>query len=334
MKKYILLIIMILTCTKITFAQDEIEIEKAKNELSTLFKKADKNNLQNLLSYKIDDKTGFIDAKTKRAIVKPTVNLSEVTLFNPIIKGVYKAQYNFEIDSRSFQINIDKIEPFNLMTMDGSSEMPKIKEISSKTGYKGFEVDANGKLKSYSDLYKTQLYYPYVRPFKFQGNYYAIVTKQTGENEYYVGIIDTAGNPLPQFNFIHKMLEIDKLASDSIDVWFIANAVRDLKGSFISFKGKVKLQDELVGYYGSDLFGLILNSSDDGEICGILDEKKIEWVIKPQTKFKIIELNYSSKEFLDKNDVNNRSKANIYFKVRDLNKEYYVDLLLNKYIPE
>ncbi|MBF4472706.1 hypothetical protein [Flavobacterium sp. HJJ] len=311
-------------------AQDNAEIVKIKKEIAALFQKAGKSNLQNVLTYKINGKIGFVDAVTNKKLLNPTSNLQDVTLFKPNMKGLYKKLYNFEISGDTFNINVEKLTNEELFpSIRGmQSERETIEVIDSKGGFKGFTVDVNGKLTSYSNLY-----YDKVSPFLFEGKYYAMATKQTGPDEYFGGIIDTDGVPLPHFNFIHKCLTLINYEND--DIWFTEGLCRGLKGSFISFKGKVKFKDELVGStnYSNNIFEYNHNHSDDWEVNGILDVYNMEWVMKPQTAIKIQGLGYTSKKQLDESKLEERPNANVYFLVEEGKKEYFMDFKMKKYLP-
>ena len=216
--------------------------------------------------------------------------------------------------------------------MEESSE-PQIDVISSKTGYKGFKVDEKGELVSYSDLYYAQSHHLFnVSPFYFEGKYYAIATKKTGPDEYFSGIIDTSGTPLQHFNFEHKCVAL--IEKNTTDVWFSVGLCRNLKGSRISFKGERKFQNELVGWlFRGNIFNYNHNLSDDRATHGIFDLNKLGGVLKPQKEIQIISLNYSSKEKLDYENKEDIDKANMYFLVKDSNKEYYMDFSMKKYLP-
>jgi len=330
-----ILLVPLLLFSFVTYAQKEKNTEQVKKEIILLFAKADKKNLQNILPYKIGNRIGFVDAKTKRKLLDPTDKLSDISLFNPKMKGVYMDQYKFEVDARNFNVEVTKIEPSGFDISCTDIKVDKIKLISSKDGYKGFKVDNNGKLTAYSDLYNVEeCDWLNVTPFKFQGKYYAIARKKTGVGNY-SGIIDSVGNPLPHFNFIHKgIILIDEAGNDE-DIWFFTGVFRDMNGSFLSFNGKEKFKNKLLSYprSGSDIFGYNINSSEDGLTSGVLDIAKIQWVIKPQTKLKIIGLSYSSLEDLYIIDHKNRTKATIYYKVEENGKEYYIDQNLQKCLP-
>lgn len=319
-----------LTISNMVSAQGDAEIVKIKKEIAALFLKADKSNLQNVLTYKIDGKIGFVDAATNKKLLNPTSNLQDVTLFKPNMKGLYKKMYNFEISGDTFTINVEKLTNDELFpSIRGiQSERNTIQVIDSKGGFKGFTVDANGKVTSYSNLY-----YDKVSPFLFEGKYYAVATKQTGPDEYFGGIIDTDGVPLPHFNFVHKCLTTIKREND--DIWFTEGVCRGWKGSFISFKGKVKFKDELVGSINTNMniFEYNPNISNDWKTIGIFDVAKLEWIMKPQSAIHLLRLDYSSKKELDESKLEERPSANVYFLVEDGKKEYFMDFKMKKYLP-
>ncbi|MCP1996314.1 hypothetical protein L1275_002105 [Flavobacterium sp. HSC-61S13] len=316
------------------FAQESNEIETIIKEIQSLYQNLEVDDYQNILPYKVKDKTGFVNAKNKKRILKPTANLKEVTLAKPNIKGFYKEDYEYSINTKTQQVNVIKINrDYGLLTMEGIDQ-PKIDVLDSRDGYKGFKVDDNGKLLAYSDLYYAQGQHEFnVSPFKFKGKDYAIATKKTGDDEYFGGIIDTEGNALPQFNFNVKC--ILKIKEETDDIWFSIGLCRGLKGSLVSFNGKVKFENELLGWLNSsgNIFKYNHNHDDKWTTHGIFDVDKLEWIIKPQSKLKIRDLDYTSYEQLDRDNIADGSKASIYFLVEDGNKSYYMDLSLNKYLP-
>jgi hypothetical protein len=319
-----------------TSAQKNNDLEIIKTEVTNLFKNADKLKLQNVLPFKVNNKTGLVDAQSKKIILNPTEDLTDVTLFNPTMKGLYKKQYFFEIFSDKFGVEISETlnpEPPDIDALNDAKK-PKVEVISSKTGYKGFNIDEKGNLISYSDLYIAQYNFIHVQPFLFKGKFYAIATIKTGPDEYFDGIIDTAGNPLPHFNFQHKC--ICKIKEGDDDIWFSVDNCRELKGSLISFNGKNKLKGELVGwavYPTLDIFKYNVNYSRYGKVSGILDVDALEWIVKPQGNLKILRLDYTSENTLDVRKLEERKNAKIYFWVEDGNKAYYVDFKMKKYFP-
>ncbi|RKW62588.1 MAG: hypothetical protein D8B49_04295, partial [Riemerella sp.] len=60
-----------------------------------------------------------------------------------------------------------------------------------------------------------------------------------------------------------------------------------------------------------------------------------EWLIKPQEKYKIYDIIYTSSEELKKSDVTNRNKATVYFLVTDQSGQRFVlDIKGNPILPK
>lgn len=341
-----LIIILFLTLPLSCFSQDA---KKIKQEIEHFFDKADKKNLQNILPFEPGfNKTGLIEITTKKIILKPTEGLQIYNLFNPIMKGYYKG-YSFEVNADNFEIKVidpKKNSNEQTLTMEEASNevyIPKIEKIPFEKGFKGFSVNDKGKLTSCSSLYFIYNGPPEIRPFKYKGVYYAVAGKKDANNKIIFGIIDTQGNANPHFNFTHNAIWENELATKLDEAWFVVNAHPnyDCKklledAVFINMEGEMKLKGELANspYSSSDLFGLNLNFSGCITYSGILDIKKMEWIIKPQEKFKIRWMEYTSKTELDKENIKDKSKATIYLKILDGDAIYFMDFdSKNKYFP-
>lgn len=316
-----------------------------KREIANLFAKADKKKLQNVLPFEINDKTGLIDAATKKTILDPTKKLFISTIFNPNMKGSYKG-YDFEINQK-FQIKVIKPDEPNQELAPQITEYVGPSSYSRpaviyKNNYKGFEVNNNGDLESYSNIYVPGNGIPAIRPFKYKGKYYGIAGKKTENNIIKYGIIDTEGNIMPHFDFIYDQIYRNSMANTDDDSWFAVNADQNNscdklleKSFYINMNGEEKIKGELADYPGiGDYFGLDANASGCITFSGVFDVKNIKWIIKPQSKIKIRWLDYTSKEVLDAYNSEDRNKAKIYIKAFDKNSTFYMDLdLKNKYLP-
>ncbi|MDR2868193.1 MAG: hypothetical protein LBV46_01475 [Bacteroidales bacterium] len=322
-----LTVIVFFSCSLSAFPQDAED--KIKPEIAALFDKADKNNLQNVLPYQIGGQTGLIDAKTKKVILKPTDKLRISNLFHPDMEGSYETTEGYQqfiINGTNFAV--ENYDP----EIDIISQHSEIKKIPSSDGYNGFSVNKWGLMESLSDLYEVESDWSHHPVVKYHDAYYAIVKKDG-----YYGVIDMLGNPLPHFNFAHKKItKVDTLRDDD-DVWFITDGVDGLKGSFVSFKGEVKLKDELLSVPKSHNFGQLFEitycASSDSELMGVLDVRNLEWIIKPQSNYKFTEITYTSKKKVNTSTARERDKVTIYLWVKDGEKKYLVDLDMQKYIP-
>jgi hypothetical protein len=342
MQKLKIITILFLSISLHSFSQDT---KKIKQEITNLFAKADKNNLQNILSFEIKDKTGLFDATTNKTILEANKNLYIGKLFNPNMEGSYKG-YDFII-TQKFEITVIKPEEPN------PDLVPTITEYKGSTDYeepvavndndfKGFTVNEHGRLLKYSNTYVRGNGIPAVSPFKYKGKYYGVTGKKTENNAIKYGIIDTDGNTMPHFDFIYDKIYQNYMASTEDDFWFAINAEDSksceklLEQSFyMNMNGEVKIKGELADYPGiGDCFGLDANASNCLTFTGVFDVTNIKWIIKPQTKIKIRWLDYTSKEVLNSNESEGRSKATIYVRIYEDNLTYYMDLdLKNKYLP-
>jgi len=336
-----LYIIIFLSISFVTFGQEDARIKK---EIASFFAKADKNNLQSVLSFEINNKVGLIDATTKKVLLKPIKNFQVNTLFNPVMTGYYK-DYSFEIDSNNFHITVKKDETNTeehppIMEVVNSPADPREKMISKEKDFKGFTMDENGNLKTFSEIYEHD-FPSYLYPFKYKGKYYAIAGKKADNNKVYYGIIDTEGNTVPHFDFVHEYLYFNEFAKSEEDMWFIVNSYINNscetlleKASFMNMEGKEKLKGEIPTSPTADIFGLDANSSGCLKFTAVLDLQKMEWIVKPQSKIKIRWMDYTSKTVLNTHSISDKNKAVIYVKVIDGDSVYYMDLdLRNKYMP-
>lgn len=325
----------------LSFGQESVKI---KNEISNLFAKADKKNLQNVLPFEINNRTGLIDAHSKKTILSPIEEFQINVLFNPVMKGYYKG-YEFEIDSKDFKITVtknatDTMDLVPVLDCSPSENSRNNPIVSTENNFKGFSVDEKGNLQNCSDIYKEGSFKD-VYPFKYKGKYYAIAKKKMTHGEKRYGIIDTEGNSLPGFDFIHEGISLNELASNDDNAWFIINGQQNYscdklleKSSFMSIKGEEKLKGEFPNYPSADIFGIEANASGCLTFTGVLDVEKMEWIVKPQSKIKIRWMDYTSKVALNIKNTQDKSKAKIYVKVLDDDAIYYMDLdLKNKYFP-
>jgi hypothetical protein len=321
-----------------SFGQEDVKIKK---EITSFFAKADKKHLQDVLFFEINNKTGLIDARTNKVILSGNKELHITSLFNPKMTGYYK-RYTFEID-QDFNIEVAKFPEENEIGGLLVEEAPVgyiEKKIAIEDSFKGFSVDERGNLKTWSNIYSDGRS-KYVYPFKYKGKYYAVAIKEMPDKQRKYGVIDTEGNSLPGFDFIHESITRNGFATNEDDVWFIINGDQNYsceklleKAFFKNINGAEKLKGELANFPTGNFFGLGANVTGCLTFSGVLDVLKMEWIVKPQTIHPITTLDYTSKILLDVNNVLERPQATIYAQIFDGHSTYYMDLnLKNKYIP-
>ena len=115
----------------------------------------------------------------------------------------------------------------------------------------------------------------------------------------------------------------------------------DGKKGLITILGKKKLYGELMNNFTKNdiVLGYVVQKDNDysHEIkkSGVVDLVTQEWLIKPQEKYKIYDIIYTSSEELKKYDVTNRNKATVYFLATDQSGQRFVlDINGNSILPK
>ena len=115
----------------------------------------------------------------------------------------------------------------------------------------------------------------------------------------------------------------------------------DGKKGLITILGKKKLYGELMNNFTKNdiVLGYVVQKDNDysHEIkkSGVVDLVTQEWLIKPQEKYKIYDIIYTSSEKLKKYDETDRNKATIYFLATDQSGQRFVlDIKGNPILPK
>jgi len=114
----------------------------------------------------------------------------------------------------------------------------------------------------------------------------------------------------------------------------------DGKKGFVTISGKKKLYGELLcDLYNRRVldYGLQKNGHHLSEIkkSGVVDIPIQEWLIKPQEKYKIYRILYTSSEEIDDEKIENRNKATVYFLATDQSGQHFVlDIKGNPILPK
>jgi len=192
----------------------------------------------------------------------------------------------------------------------------------------GFQMDEKGEMTKLNFKYRS-----FSNPILYKGEYYAVVKQEEKKI-----LINQKGEELKEFHF-ESMEELhykDKESGESIFY------VKDLDGKkgFMTISGKKKLYGELMndGWYGGRLgYSVQKDRGDLNEVkkTGVIDLTTQEWLIKPQEKYKIYDIIYTSSEELKKIDETDRSKATIYFLATDQSGQHFVlDIKGNSILPK
>ena len=196
-----------------------------------------------------------------------------------------------------------------------------------KTDELGFQVDEQGRMTAYNKDYE------YIsNPILYKGEYYIIIIKKDKTNV----LINQKGVEQEGFRF-REMDDTYYKDKESGETIFYVEGFDGKKG-LVTISGKKKLYGELMNNTQYSFFGYnIQNDSENtNEIkkSGVVDITTQEWLIKPQEKYKIYDIIYTSSEVVKKYDVTNRNKATIYFLATDQSGQHFVlDIKGNPILP-
>jgi len=109
----------------------------------------------------------------------------------------------------------------------------------------------------------------------------------------------------------------------------------------VTILGKKKLYGEIMNDFTiyNSVLGYSVQKDDDyyGQIkkSGVIDLVTQEWLIKPQEKYKIYRILYTSSEEIDDEKIENRNKATVYFLATDQSGQRFVlDIKGNPILPK
>ena len=194
-----------------------------------------------------------------------------------------------------------------------------------------FQVEEKRKIKVDKTKYKYAS-----EPILHKEEYYAVASKKDNSR----ALINEKGEELEGFHF-EMMEEIihykDKESGETI---FYVEGFDGKKG-LVTISGKKKLYGELLQDVYNGILGYIVQkdgeSTDEIKKSGIVDMITQEWLIKPQEKYKIYDIIYTSSEALNiwRSSVKDRDKANIYFLATDQSGQHLVlDIKGNPILPK
>ena len=182
----------------------------------------------------------------------------------------------------------------------------------------GFQMDEKGEMTKLNFKYRS-----FSNPILYKGEYYAVVKQEEKKI-----LINQKGEELKEFHF-ESMEELhykDKESGGSI--LYLKDF--DGKKGFMTILGKKKLYGEIMNDF--TIFNLVLgysvqkDSEDLNEVkkSGVIDLTTQEWLIKPQEKYKIYRVKYTSTEEIDEKNIQNRNKVTIYFLAKDQSGQRFV----------
>jgi hypothetical protein len=306
------------------YSQQANTPEALRKKLQKNFSAIPTSKYPDLIPYAEGTKWGYIDKVSKKILIHPIFDYPE--FFKPDL-DIFQDMLHINI-THTGEVTVS--QDYGQDMLDGG-RYPDQKVRSSKDGFKGFTVDKNGILLTYSDLYENKNLRPEenVKVFKFSDQYFAIVC----DKDKRCGIIDLNGNPMKGFEFNFSEIEINPRAKDHTTIWFIVRKPGNYYYGFVNTNGIEKCSNELISRPSPmQVFGLSICNSRD--TSGIIDLYNLEWAVRPQTAVQIDRLKYSTAAKLNIYEPSERSEANIYYKVVVGNKEYFMDLAGNIYLPK
>ena len=314
-----ILLAMMLFISALGFAQSEKEIVQ-----KYIIDKIKGYKPTDLVPYSKDgEKWALMDVKSRK-ILTDFVLLRDDT-FNPDFYAsisVGKNKNSHVVISSDYIISELKVVP-------GSGGSYR-REAPIEKDMLGFQVDEQGRMTAYNKDYE------YISsPIMYKGEYYAIISSKEKEGRM---LINQKGEEQEGFHFKY-FIKTDYEDKESGETIFYVEDFEGKKG-FLTISGKKKLYGELMndGWYGGRLgYSVQKDRGDLNEVkkTGVIDLTTQEWLIKPQEKYKIYDIIYTSSEELKKIDETDRSKATIYFLATDQSGQHFVlDIKGNPILPK
>ena len=311
-----ILLAMMLGIGALGFAQSEKEIVQ-----KYIIDKIKGYKPTDLVPYSKDGKKwALMDVKSRKILTDFVLN--EPSTFNP--------KFYIYIDINGQQEGMEFYSDYTTSPIIETPPPPIRKKIIEKTNKLGFKVDENGKITSH---YLS--YYNISEPILYKGVYYAIISINQKEGRM---LINEKGEEQKGFYF-KKMENTDYKDEKTNESIFYVKDFSGKKG-FVTISGKKKLDGELMDdftVYNSVLgYSIQKESYDVMKIkkSGVVDITTQEWLIKPQEKYKIYRILYTSSEEINNRNIENRNKATIYFLATDQSGQRFVlDINGNPILP-
>ena len=284
--------------------------------------------LTDLVPYSKDGKKwALMDVKSRKVLTDFVLN--EPSTFNSELS----VNINVGEWERKMMINANyDISPLLAVCYVSKRGVMDVKEIKEL----GFQVDEYGRMLARNKEYKYTS-----NPILYKGVYYAIVTYEKDEWSDFVGVkvlINQKGKERKGFRF-REMGDTDYKDKKTGENVFYVEDFNGEKG-FLTISGKKKLYGELMNSIDpSDVLGYSVQK--DGENTneikksGVVDITTQKWLIKPQEKYKIYRIFYTSSERIMEENDKNRHKATMYFLATDQSGQHFVlDIKGNPILPK
>ena len=176
--------------------------------------------------------------------------------------------------------------------------------------------------------------YKYIsNPILYKGAYYAIITKKDKTNV----LINQKGVEQEDFRFRVMVDTNYKDKKTGENVFYVEGF--DGKKGFVTMSRKKKLYGELMNNIEYSFFRYNIQNDSENikkiKKSGVIDLVTQEWLIKPQEKYKIYEIVYTSLEEIGILTAEDRNKATVYFLATDQSGQHFVlDINGNPILPK
>ena len=299
--KRILLAIM-LFISALGFAQSEKEIVQ-----KYIIDKIKGYKPTDLVPYSKDgEKWALMDVKFRKILTDFVMRIPST--FNP----EFMADINIGKWNYGMMINTN----YDILPLVIACSIPEWFDVK-ETDELGFQVDEQGRMTAYNKDYE------YIsNPILYKGEYYIIIIKKDKTNV----LINQKGVEQEGFRF-REMDDTYYKDKESGETIFYVEGFDGKKG-LVTMSGKKKLYGELLQEVYSGVLGYSVQK--DGENIkkikksGVVDLVTQKWLIKPQEKYKIYRIIYTSSEEIDEKNIQNRDKVTIYFLAKDQSGQRFV----------
>lgn len=272
-----------------------------------IIKKIKKHTPTNLLPYSDDNGMtwGLLDIKSRKRVIAPI--FKHFVVFNPFLI--------FNKEGCEQRIKIDNY--YNVYTSYGDEKIGFLQEGYDYTDELGFKVDEKGKMLSYSKSYKkSELDRENIsNPIKINEKYYAIIY---ADDRHY--LINSKGE---EQGLSFKELKAFYHKDDNGEFLFSYIDDHNVNG-LITLSGRKIMEGELLSPPISDWYDFEYSIQANHTHSGVLDLSTLQWVIKPQTKFHIYKVIYTSKKYIGFPHSGSRSDVNIYFLAKKGEKHFVI----------
>ena len=297
--------------------------QNSEEKLEKMMKKQIVDKIKNykptdLVPYSKDGKKwALMDVKSRKILTDFVMRIPST--FNP----EFMADINIGKWNYGMVINTN----YDILPLVMACPIPEWFDVK-KTDELGFQVDEQGRMTAYNKDYE------YIsNPILYKGEYYIIIIKKDKTNV----LINQKGEEKEGFHF-KEILDIYYKDRETGENVFY---VEDLEGKrgLVTISGKKKLYGELLQEVYSGILGYSAQKDNENikkiKKSGVVDLVTQEWLIKPQEKYKIYDIIYTSSEKIKKYDETDRNKVTIYFLATDKSGQHFVlDIKGNSILPK